>query len=90
MENRIENFAELEGALSSLRTLSDDINKTFGEANHVYDEQKEGWYSVTSRQESEKMMDYAEEAKKIAKNVAEVSEAIERFKTATRTVDEQR
>ena len=90
MENRIENFAELEGALNNLKMLSQEVTSTFSESSRVYDEQKEGWYSQTSRSESEKMMDYAEEAKKIAKNVNEVSEAIEKFKTATRTADEQR
>ena len=90
MENRIENFAELEGAINNLKILSQEITSTFNEANRVYDEQKDGWYSMTSRQESQKMMDYTEESKKIAKNVNEVSEAIERFKTATRTVDEQK
>ena len=90
IENRIENFAELESALNEMKLLSEEITGTFGEANQIYDEQKEGWYSITSKQESQKMMDYAEEAKKIAKNIAEVSEAVERFKTATRAADEQK
>lgn len=89
MENRIESFAELESAINNLKSLSQEITSTLNESSNVYSEQKEGWYSMTSRSESEKMMNYAEEAKKIAKNVNEVSEAIEKFKTSTIIVDEQ-
>ena len=89
MENRIESFAELEGALNNLMSLSQEITSTLNETNAIYDEQKDGWYSVTSRNEAEKMMNYSEEAKKIAKNISEVSEAIQRFKTSTRTEDER-
>ena len=89
MENKIENFAELETALANLKTLSDDVNQTFSEIGQAYDTQKEGWASATSRNQTEKMMDYSEESKKIAKNINEVSEAIQRFKTATRTEDER-
>ena len=89
MENRIENFAELESALQNLQTLSQDITTTFNETNSIYEEQKEGWYSATSRSESEKMMNYSEEAKKIAKNISEVSEAIQKFKVNTQTEDER-
>ena len=70
MENRIESFSELENALSNLAMLSQDITATLNETNNVYNDQKEGWYSATSRKETEKMMDYAEEAKKIAKNTS--------------------
>ena len=89
MENRIENFAELESALQNLQTLSQDITATLNETNSIYEEQKEGWYSATSRSESEKMMNYSEEAKKIAKNISEVSEAIQKFKINTQTEDER-
>ena len=89
MENRIESLAKLEGALNNLMSLSQEITSTLNETNAIYDEQKDGWYSVTSRNEAEKMMNYSEEAKKIAKNISEVSEAIQRFKTSTRNEDER-
>ena len=35
------------------------------------------------------MMDYAGEAQKIAKNINEVSEAVQKFKTTTQNIDER-
>ena len=36
------------------------------------------------------MMDYAGEAQKISKNIAEVSEAVQKFRTTTYNIDEQK
>ena len=89
VENRIESFAELETAISNLSQLSDKITATLNETNAIYESQDEAWYSANSRKESSKMMNYSEEAQKIAKNVGEVSETVEKFKTKTRNIDEQ-
>lgn len=88
-ENKIESFSALETALSNLQTLSEDITKTFQESNSIYESQGSAWASANSSKESNKMTDYAGEAAKIATNVSTVSEAINKFKTATRNVDEQ-
>ena len=64
------------------------ITATLNELNSIYEDQKSAWYSASSTRQSEKMMNYSEEAKKIAQNVKEVSEAIQKFKTATRNIDE--
>ena len=88
VENKIESFAELESALSNLTSLSDEIKTTLNETQGIYEEQGQAWHSRNSTKESEKMMNYAEESEKIAKNVAEVSNAIQKFKTATHNIDE--
>lgn len=87
-ENRIESFAELESALSNLENLSSEITNTLKETQSIYEEQGEAWHSANSTRESEKMINYAEEAEKIAKNVHTVSDAIQSFKTRTRNIDE--
>lgn len=89
MENRIESFAELENALTNLTVLSDEIAEIFQESQRIYEEQKDGWYSANSMREAEKMVDYATEADKIAKNIRIVSDAIQMFKTKTKETDEQ-
>ncbi len=88
-ENRIESFSELEGALSNLQVLSDEITKTFNELNAIYESQGSAWHSANSTKESTKMVNYAEEATKIANNVRVVSDAITKFKTATHNIDVQ-
>jgi len=88
IENRIESFAELESALSNLTNLSEEITSTLNESQAIYEDQGQAWYSANSTTQSEKMMDYAEEAEKIAKNVRLVSEAIQKFKTTTKNIDE--
>ncbi len=88
IENRIESFSELENALSNLSNLSEEVASTLRESQSIYEDQGQAWYSANSTSESEKMMNYAEESEKIAKNVQEVSGAIQRFKTATQNIDE--
>ena len=68
-ENRIESFNELETALNNLMQLSNEISSTFSETSAIYDSQNEGWASANSTSQSNKMMDYAEEAQKISKNI---------------------
>lgn len=87
-ENKIESFQELEGALSNLSSLAEEITSTLNVTNTIFEEQKQGWYSANSNLQSQKMMNYADEATKIAKNVREVSGAIDKFKTATHNIDE--
>ena len=89
IENRIESFSELENALNNLSKLSEEINKTLKDTDQIYESQKEGWYSAKSTSEINKMTNYADEALKIAKNVSEVSDTIQKFKTATHNIDEQ-
>ncbi len=89
IDNRIESFDELEGALNNLKTLSEEISKTFAESQIIYEEQDAAWHSANSTRQSEKMMDYAGEAEKIAKNVNVISDTIQKFKTTTRNIDEE-
>ena len=88
-ENRIESFSELESALTNLTSLAEEIKTTFAESQSIYEAQDEAWHSQNSSKQSEKMMNYAEESEKISKNVNSVSEAIQKFKTTTRNIDEQ-
>ena len=88
MEDKIENFEELETALANLQNLSQEINTTFNESASIYETQGEAWYSANSTKESTKMVNYADEALKIAKNVREVSDTINKFKTTSRNIDE--
>lgn len=88
-ENRIESFSELETALNNLTSLSQELKVTFGETQSIYEDQDAAWHSQNSMRQTEKMMNYSEEAEKIAKNINEVSEAIQRFKTQTHNIDEQ-
>ena len=78
MEDKIENFEELETALANLQNLSQEINTTFNESASIYETQGEAWYSANS----------AREATKIGKNVSEVSDTINKFKTTSRNIDE--
>ena len=87
-EDKIETFAALETALTNLQNLSQEINTTFNESAAIYEGQGEAWYSANSTTESNKMVNYADEAIKIAKNVSEVSAAINKFKTTSRNIDE--
>ncbi len=89
IENKIESFDELETALSNLRNLSEEVKGTLAETQRIYEEQDTAWHSVNSTKQSEKMMDYASESEKIAKNVNTVSEAIEKFRKATQNIDKQ-
>ena len=88
-ENKIESFSELESALSNLQALSEEITGTFNEYLAIYESQQEAWRSVNSANESNKMVNYAEDAIKIAKNVREVSDAITKFKTTSHNIDQQ-
>lgn len=88
-DNRIESFSALEGALNNLQQLSNEVSNTFNQISSTYDTQQEGWASANSTSQQNKMMDYAGEAQKIAKNINEVSEAVQKFKTTTQSIDEQ-
>lgn len=88
-ENRIESFAELETALNNLLNLSSEITATLNETNAIFETQNEAWRSVNSTSQANKMQDYASESLKIAKNVQEVSETIQKFKTQTHDIDAQ-
>ena len=88
MENRIESFTELEKALSIMSNeVSPRIKKTFENTQSIYDDLHTGWSSANARSQSEKMIDYASESEKIAKNIGEISETIQRFKTTTHNID---
>ena len=89
VENKIESFSELETALTNLTNLSGEIKTTLEETQSIYEDQDMAWHSANSAKQSEKMMDYAGEAEKIAKNIHEVSETIQKFKTSTRNIDEE-
>ncbi len=88
-ENRIESFAALESALSNLTQLSDEISTTFNQLQQTYENQDQGWASANSTNQLNKMTDYATESQKISRNIAEVSSAVEKFKTTTQSIDEQ-
>ena len=88
-ENRIESFSALESALNNLQQLSNEVSNTLNQVSSTYDTQQEGWASAKSTSQQNKMMDYASEAQKIAKNINEVSEAVQKFKTTTQNIDEQ-
>ena len=88
-ENRIESFAALESALSNLTQLSDEISTTFNQLQQTYENQDQGWASSNSTSQSNKMTDYVTESQKISRNIAEVSSAVEKFKTTTQSIDEQ-
>ena len=88
-ENKIESFVELEKALAIMSNeVSPRIQKTFEETQSIYDELHTGWSSANARSQSEKMMNYAEEAEKIAKNIREVSDTIQSFKRTAHSIDE--
>ena len=87
IENRIESFDELKTALNELTTISEEIASTLRESQAIYEEQKQAWSSVNSTNEAEKMVDYAEEAKKIPANMQKVSEALDRATSITREID---
>ena len=87
-ENRIESFNELETALANLQSLAEEVNTTFNESASIYETQGEAWYSANSAREANKMVNYADEATKIGKNVSEVSDTINKFKTTSRNIDE--
>ena len=89
VKNRIESFSELEGALANLTNLSGELKASLEETQSIYEDQDAAWHSANSSRQSEKMMDYAGESEKIAKNIHEVSETIQRFKTSTRNIDEE-
>ena len=88
-EKRIESFAALESALSNLTQLSDEISTTFNQLQQTYENQDQGWASANSTNQLNKMTDYATESQKISRNIAEVSSAVEKFKTTTQSIDEQ-
>lgn len=88
-ENRIESFAALESALSNLTQLSDEISTTFNQLQQTYENQDQGWASSNSTNQLNKMTDFATESQKISRNIAEVSSAVEKFKTTTQSIDEQ-
>ena len=88
-ENRIESFAALESALSNLTQLTDEISTTFNQLQQTYENQDQGWASANSTNQLNKMTDYATESQKISRNIAEVSSAVEKFKTTTQSIDEQ-
>lgn len=88
-ENRIESFAALESALSNLTQLSDEISTTLNQVQQTYETQDQGWASANSTTQLNKMTDYATESQKISRNIAEVSSAVEKFKTTTQSIDEQ-
>ena len=89
-DNRIESFSALESALNNLQQLSNEVSNTLNKTSSTYDTQQEGWSSAHSASQQNKMMDYAGEAQKIAKNINEVSEAVQKFKTTTKSIDEQK
>ena len=72
-----------------MQQLSNEVSNTFNQVSSTYDTQQEGWASANSASQQNKMMDYAGEAQKIAKNINEVSEAVKKFKTTTQNIDEQ-
>ena len=88
MENRIVSYAELEMALNNLTELSEKITKTLEKSQSIYEMQDKAWHSANSSSEANKMMDYAAEADKIAKNIQTVSETVRRFKNVNRNIDE--
>ena len=87
IENRVESFDELKSALSNLSTISQDICSSLRESQVIYEEQNQAWSSVNSTHESEKMVDYAEAAKKIPENMQKVSEALDRTISLTKEID---
>ena len=89
-ENRIESFSALEQALNNMTQLASEISNTLKETSDIYDSQASGWASANSTSQQNKMMDYAGEPQKISKNIAEVSEAVQKFRTTTYNIDEQK
>ena len=85
---RIGNFDELTNALDSLNNLSDEIMKTFSKTQSIYDNQSSGWYSRNSSNESDKMINYSEVSKSIAKNMHVVGNLIEQYKEKNKNIDE--
>ena len=88
MENKIENFAELEASLNKMAAVSEEMAANLKETATLYEEQKNGWYSATSMGQSEKMVETAENATTIPKNINTISEAVQKFKTKVKTADE--
>lgn len=89
-ENRIESFEKLEGALKNLSDLSNTIQKTLTSLNGTYEEQGRGWSSSASSMQENKMVDYATESEKIAKNVNDVSEVVQKFKAQVEAINEEK
>ena len=88
MENLIISYDALKSATEDLQRLSTEITNTLQKIQNAYENQGKGWSSASSNQQSQKMVNYTDEANKIAKNIREVSEAIEKFKTMNQNIDE--
>lgn len=88
-ENRIVSFIELETALNNLSQLAEEIKSNLANLSAVHSDLSRGWGSANSQTQLKKMVDYQEEASKIAQNIAIISEAVQKFKTKTQQVDAQ-
>lgn len=85
----VGNYDKLRQSVSNLRSLSQEITSTLERTQQVYEQQSSGWSSARSTQESGKMVNYSEEAKRIAKLIDEISNLISGYANVTEMINEE-
>ena len=85
----VGNYDRLRQSVNNLKELSQEINVTFGKTQRVYESQSSGWSSARSTQETNKMVNYTDEAKRIAKLIDEISDLINNYANVTQMINEE-
>lgn len=86
--NEIKSYSTLEQTTNDLEEISKRISSTLSKINNVYENQSLGYSSASSSRQSQSMMNYTDEAQKIAKNINSISNVVKGFKRTTQNVDE--
>lgn len=86
--NEIKSYSKLEQTTTDLGEISSRISSTLGKINNVYENQSAGYSSASSTKQSQSMMNYTEEAQKIAKNINSIGNTVRSFKRTTQNIDE--
>ncbi len=84
----INSMSELENELSSLRSLSNDINELLTKINATYANQSEGYASANSTRLAESMQECSNKARKITENVDTIERAIQGYRQQVKETDE--
>ena len=86
--NEIKSYSKLEQTTTDLGEISSRISSTLGKINKVYENQSVGYSSASSTKQSQSMMNYTDEAQKIAKNINSIGNTVRSFKRTTQNIDE--
>ncbi len=84
----INSMSELENELSSLRTLSNDINDLLTKINATYANQSEGYASANSTRLAEAMQECSNKARKISDNVDTIERSVDKYRQHVKETDE--